>query len=304
MKVEQLIVQYLYNNKKVTIQDIGSFTLSPDVVIPTDKDKESGLPEGSIHFEFNSKAEKEEGLIDFIIEHSRKIRPLATSDLESYSILSRQFLNIGKPLVIEGLGTLQKNQQGHYDFTQGHTINPKLENNPTAVKDKIQDEISFSTPPREPASGRGLMLIVVALFLLSSAAALYYFFVFNKNKDLPIEQTAILPAENDTLSNGFDTTALQKIDSLIPPAKDTVTMLPPQNKDGYTFKVVLKEYPSKEAANKAFDRLTTYGHKVILSQKDTTTYKIAIPFTSPLSDTLRAKDSLKIFFGGKPYIEL
>jgi len=50
MKVEQLIVQYLYNNKKVSIQDIGIFTLSPDVIIPTESDKETSLPLNSIHF--------------------------------------------------------------------------------------------------------------------------------------------------------------------------------------------------------------------------------------------------------------
>ena len=133
MKVEQLIVQYLYNNKKVSIQDIGIFTISPDIIMPTESDKDINLPDGSIQFEFDSKAEKEDALIDFIIQHSRKIRPLATSDLESYSILSRQFLNIGKPLIIEGLGTLQKNQQGSYDFTQGRTLNSKLEESSTTL---------------------------------------------------------------------------------------------------------------------------------------------------------------------------
>jgi hypothetical protein len=36
---------------------------------------------------------------------------------------------------------------------------------------------------------------------------------------------------------------------------------------------------------------------------DSSNYELAMPFKTPLSDTLRAKDSLKIFFGGAPYVK-
>ena len=305
MKVEQLIVQYLYNNKKVSIQDIGIFTISPDIIMPTESDKDINLPDGSIQFEFDSKAEKEDALIDFIIQHSRKIRPLATSDLESYSILSRQFLNIGKPLIIEGLGTLQKNQQGSYDFTQGRTLNPKLEENTVIIKEKIDEEISFSTPSKPANSNKGIMWLIVTLFLLSIAGALYYFLVYNKEKELRLEQTKVIEPVEEPMVNAIDTSnsLLLKTDSLNMIAKiDSAIITTP--KDGYSFKIVLKEYPTKAAVDRAFIKLTSYGHKLIVSQKDSTTYKLLMPFTGPISDTLRAKDSLKIFFFGKPYVEL
>ena len=111
MKLEQLIVQYLYNSKKVSIENIGTFTITPNVSIPIDLDKDSALPEGAIQFDYNNKQDKDKGLIEFIVQQSHKILPLATSDLESYSLLANQFLNLGKPLVIEGIGTLQKNQE-------------------------------------------------------------------------------------------------------------------------------------------------------------------------------------------------
>jgi len=103
MKIEQLVVQYLYKHKQVSIQDIGQFSIGTNVIIPTEGDKDYSLPEGAIHFEFDKNAPADEGLIDFIKEQSGKIRSLAASDLESYSILTRQFLNIGKPLYIEAL---------------------------------------------------------------------------------------------------------------------------------------------------------------------------------------------------------
>ena len=93
MKIEQLIVQHLYNSKKVTLQDIGTFTLSPDVVMPADNDKESSMPENAVRFEYNKKAVQDDELISYIVAQTRKIKPLATSDLESYSLLAKQFLN-------------------------------------------------------------------------------------------------------------------------------------------------------------------------------------------------------------------
>lgn len=294
MKLEQLIVQYLYSNKKVSIQDIGTFTISPDVIIPAENEKETALPENAIQFEFNAKELKDDGLIDYIINQSRKIRPLASADLESYSLLSRQFLNIGKPMIIEGIGTLQKNQQGSYEFAQGQTVNPKMTSNPVTIKENVQDEISFSTPAKEPSSGKGIMLLAIAIFLLITAGALYYFFVL-KNSDLPEEQTELIIPAADSIENTMDTTALLQ--------KDTTLGVNPIV-DSSTFKIVIKNYPSKEAANKAFERLSKYGHKLIVTTKDSVTYQLKMSFTTPLSDTLRAKDSLRIFFGGKPYIEL
>lgn len=299
MKVEQLMVQYLYQNKRVTLQDVGTFTIAPGFDIMPDNDKEVTLPEGAIQFEYNSKAPQDEGLIDFVVQHSRKIKPLATSDLESYSILSRQFLNIGKPLIIEGLGILQKNQKGTYDFHQGHTITSKMEAAPVAMKEKQQEEISFTTKPREHASSKNWMVAALVIFVLCTAGAVYYFMV-QGDKEEPVNQNSLLLTDTGSL-NVKDTSMLVAKDTTF--KKDSLPAVTAPASDGYSFKVVLKEYPSKPAADNAFEKLTSYGHKLLLTQKDSTLYKISMPFTTPLSDTLRVKDSLRRFFGGKPYIE-
>ncbi len=304
MKLEQLIVQYLYNNKTVTLQDIGTFTLSPNVVIPADSEKETNLPIGAIEFDYNNKAGKDEGLIDFIVQQSRKIKPLATSDLESYSLLSRQFLNIGKPMIIEGIGTLQKSQQDIYEFTQGHTINPKLENQPVTIREKAQDEISFSTPAREASSSKPAMMVLLVLIILGTAAAIYYFLVYDKNQEVPVQTEALVPVQ--------DTSAVQIDSSMLKLDSATTATTTKRAMDGltdaagvpYSFAIVFKEYPTKVAADKGLARYASFGHKVLLSQKDSVTYKLSIPFTTPLADTARVRDSLQVFFGGKPYVEL
>ena len=197
-------------------------------------------------------------------------------------------------MIIEGIGTILKTQQGTYEFEQGQTVNPKMTNNPVTIRENIQDEISFSTPAKEPSSAKGIMLLVIVIFLLGIAGALYYFFVY-KNTEVLADQTEITVPTADTVENLIDTTALLQ--------KDTTLIVIPLA-DSSTFKIILKNYPSKEAAYNAFERLSKYGHKLMVTTKDSITYKLMMSFTTPLSDTSRAKDSLRIFFGGKPSVEL
>jgi hypothetical protein len=292
MKVEQLVVQYLYNHKKVTLQDIGSFTIAPEVVIPAENEKDAQLPLNAISFEYDPKAKQDDGLVDFIVQQTRKIKPLATSDLESYSILSRQFLNIGKPLHIEGLGTLLKKQNGSYEFAQGITVNPRLGAAPMQMKEKQQDEIDFSSPEKPRSSKKGWLLLIVLLVLAGIGFSIYYLYNKQKNdtsieKVEPVQDTSTLVVPVIT-----DTTKKITVDSTAAPSSD-----------GYSFKVVIKEYATKAAADKAYKRLTDYGHTLVLSPLDSVRYKIAIPFNTPLSDTTRAKDSLSKFFQSKAYID-
>ena len=259
MKIEQLIVQYLYNNKTVTLQDIGSFTISPDIIIPADNDKQEVLPDGAISYEYNPKAKMDEGLVEFVMQQTRKIRPLAASDLESYSILSKQFLNIGKPMIIEGLGTLLKNQFGEYVFNQSHLSNSRLEPAAQPIKEKIDEDISFSSPGAKQSSKKGLAITLSIILIGLIVGALYYFL---KKEDTAVQKTEPVTntvSETPIINNNTDTT---KKDSTVKPVADSTKQIAKVN-DGYTFKVVIKEYPTRAAAQKAYTRLTNYGHTII-----------------------------------------
>jgi len=150
MKLELLVALHLYQYKKVTLPNIGSFTLSIDIEINPEEAKSIALPAQAISFEYNPYALQEDTLVELIMKQTRKIKPLAESDLESFCILSRQFLNIGKPLELPGIGLLQKNQAGIYEFIQGESTIHTFEDSPTNIKEKPSDnqKINFSTPPR------------------------------------------------------------------------------------------------------------------------------------------------------------
>lgn len=311
MKIENFIVQYLYEAKKVTLEQIGSFFLQTDIAAGAEPDKETPLPPDAIRFEFDRNATQDDGLINYIVSQTRKIKPLASSDLESYSILARQFLNIGKPLVIEGLGTLLKNQEGNYVFTQGAYVNTKIDLNGQApLREKASEEISFSTPEKKKSQRVNPWLFVALFSVLAAAGAVAYYFFTKENTEKPLVETPVVSTDTatktaplpDSLKQATlapDSTLMKRADSASLTRHDTSATA-----DNYNFKVVIKEYPNKLMAEKAFNRLSGYGHKLLLLPIDSVKYKLAIPFNTPVSDTLRAKDSLRIFFNSRTYVEL
>jgi hypothetical protein len=298
VKLDNLIVQHLYNSKKVSLMGIGNFHLDPSVALPSESDKDYVMPENAISFEYDLKAPEDGGLSNFVGEKTRKIKPLATSDLESYSILAKQFLNIGKPLVIEGIGTIQKNQAGIYEFRPGNFIAPRVADVPKQLVEKAEDsKVSFESEKAVKTNKRGLMIVLALLLTAIVGAAMYYFLVHNNETSTePVnEQTEVVA----------DTASLATTDSAQKTTTDSTALQPPPvetKTDSNNFRIVLKEYNNAIAANKAYGKLSSYGHKLELITTDSTNFKIAMPFTLPLSDTTRTRDSLRKFFGGSPYI--
>lgn len=287
------------------IQGIGIFKLKPEVILPTEGDKDFSIPSDAFSFEYNLKTPEDEGLINFIVQQTRKIKPLATSDLESYSILSKQFLNLGKPLLIEGVGTIQINQKGNYEFIPGQFITPKIDDIPKQLREKRDENVSFQSEAIINNSRRNLLIGLSIAGIILAGLAFYYFLVLNKsnNKDIS-DQTIII---NDTPNKETSKAITLKIDTTLKNKTGNLDSIPTPltvKTDSSSFKIILKEYTSLQSVQKAFFRLTNYGHKVIIIKIDSANFKLAIPFKLPLADTLRVKDSIRIFFGGKPYVQL
>lgn len=302
MKIEHLLVQHLYQSKKVTLQGIGTLKLNPAVILPAPNDKDFTMPENAFEFEYNLKAVEDEALINYIVLHTNKILPLASADLDSYIMLAKQFLNIGKPLVIEGVGTIQKNQAGAYQFVPGHFITPRIDDIPKQPREKRDESVSFESEARTNNSSRNLMIGLVLLIVVLGGLGIYYWLA-NRDTTPTIQEPV---ASKETPLTDTAKTDTSKKDTVAKTAIDTFAIRPvPSIKtDSNTFKIVLKDYPNADAVNKAYKRLSTYGHKLVIMRPDSFTYQLAMPFKTALSDTSRAKDSLRTFFGGKPYVKL
>ncbi|MBK8520025.1 MAG: hypothetical protein IPL54_03815 [Chitinophagaceae bacterium] len=233
MKIEQLLVQHFYNNREVTLQGMGTFILSPDFVMPKENDKDAEIPENAISFQYNPKAVADEALIDFIVQQTRKMKSLAAADLDSYLVLGKQFLNIGKPFKVDGMGMLVKNQQGELEFTKGYTFHAKLENTPAALKEaRVNPEISFASESKktEGNSKTGLLIAGLIIGLGLIGTVVWYFFIRNTK---PAAEPTTVEVKADTINNNI-------------PPPDTVAIkitAPLAAADGYTFKVVFCKQP-------------------------------------------------------------
>jgi hypothetical protein len=306
MRIEPLLVQHFYNTKQVSLQGVGTFRLSPDFVMPAATDKEMVMPTDTISFEYNLKTPQDEALIDYIVQQTRKIRPLAASDLESYTMLGSQFLNIGKPFIIEGIGMLEKNQPGAYQFfQQGQFITTKPDEVQAPLREKSEEAVSFSGNTR-PTVNKKKVVTVIGVLAVTALAAIgaWFFLIKEKPPTTPVVKTEPAPVITPVTSTA-DTIKTDTAKAALPVRPDSLSLKPVINTGNYTFKVVIKNYNSLATAQKAYNRLTSYGYQLLLYTTDSITYKVAMPFTRPLSDTLYTKDSVrKSLFGGNPYIEL
>lgn len=297
MKIEQALVYYLLKTKQLTLQGIGTFRLDASVPEYVDSDKPVFIPENAITFHYDPKVTEDEGLVDFIVEHTNKIKPLAASDLDSFLSLARQFLNIGKPLTLQNIGTLEKLNSGILAFKPGQLIAQKIEPNRVRNEEsegEQQEENLFNDyqKARKSNSGAKLLFIFLILVVLGFIGWAVWHFGFDK-KDTPENLTSteqIVPLKDSAF----------KSDSAII-AESQIAQK--NSADSISFNIVINEYPSKPAAEWRMKKLKGHQRDVILYTNDSVTYKIAEPFKLPLSDTTRILDSLKRFYS-KAYVEV
>jgi hypothetical protein len=305
LKTAQLIVRHLYGSKKVTLQGIGTIRLDPSVALPDPADRHFQFPAQAISFEPDSRAPEDEDLVRFIMEQTRKIRPLASSDLESYTLLAKQFLHIGKPVIIEGAGTILRSQTGEYTFTSGSYLPPRSEEISRPLTDTTGSDISVQTNRKSNQSSKLIFILLMAGVLAGGGYAAYRYLNKAGEKQVTENKAAAIPEnkENPVPEIPVQTQPTDSTASLN--KTDTARIAPATFADSTTFFIVIKEYRSFPEADKRYKMLSRYGHRLLLSSNaDSSIFQLQMPFTRALSDTLRMRDSLRIFFGGTPFVLL
>ncbi len=294
MKIEQLLVHYLLKTKELTLQSIGTFRLNASIPESSDSDKPVVIPENAVSFHYDPRTKEDENLINYIVEHTNKIKPLAASDLDSFLSLGRQFLNIGKPFTLYNLGTLEKTNSGELVFKAGQLIAEKIE--PHKLKTEESDITSeeenlfndYQQPPRSNSLPKIILSLLVLLILAAIIWAVWHFAFSKKN-------------ETESMNNTESIVPLTDSSNLL---KDSSLASRPQNdsslgkavSDTFTFKVVVNQYYTLDAAQARLAKLKTFNRNVIMYTTDSSKYKIAEPFKLPLSDTTRVLDSLKRYY--------
>ena len=140
MKLAPLLVQYLYTHKRLDLPGIGTFLITETVYTEPEKhkhDKQAGHQ--SISFESNTSIKESPDLVQYIADHTDKIKALALADLESHLELALQFLNIGNPFLFEGIGILEKIKPGEFTFIPGQWMKEKTKEYLSREKTDIPD---------------------------------------------------------------------------------------------------------------------------------------------------------------------
>lgn len=285
MKISPLLAQFLINNKQLSLAGLGRFILDDS---------------GGIIFQHDAYVKEDAELVKFIAENTGKMKSLVASDLDSNLELARQFLNIGKPYLFEGIGTLSKNKYGTIEFVQSNTSTEKNKENTGDNRDKTSttensftdyEEMFSPRKPKGPATKKIVTWLVAIAGLSLAVFGGYLVYSKTKNKKEPIVQKeeikpVILP---DSLPKTKDTTIL------IPKPVDTSGM--------YRFVI------EKAARQRAFFRYNYLKENLIdvkMDTKDSVLFNLYFLLPATPADTARKRDSLQRLYStrGKTVVEL
>ena len=282
MTFEQLLVKYLYQHKKVSLQGFGTVTLNSNVPDIELIHKNRQIPIEGVIFDPNIKATTDENFVLFFSQQRGKIRPLAESDIESHLQLAKQLMNIGKPYEVEGLGifAMQKDgsvvlQPGQYAVTFADNAGPARLKERTEQQEKTEAEASGS------AIGSGARKVLIAAAILLGVLVIGWF-IWSKMVNKPSENTASGVPASDTAQS---VKLLQ--DSLATPPVSTEP-LP-------VWRAYFRSFTGKEHLPNMV-RLYQKYDSVKIETADSTTFRMYVVFQSLVADTAFKADSLNKLF--------
>lgn len=306
MKIQDILSQFLYKEKSLTLPGLGRFDLDPSVNVY--ELKEEGWPSNTISFTSDRYAPLPDELLQFLVQQTGKMKPLAISDLESYISSGLQLLNIGKPFPIKGIGSLTKTRDENFQFEQGSPALEKIDSiNTDHVRDRTivgngEEVIDFSQEVRK-SSKKPIIIFgsLVAILLVGWAVYLA----------LPKTKTAVEEPILNEQQAAIDTSApaIDTVGMLTDTAKavsvDTTTATPPpapvQNAAGSaSFQLVVDQHKNKAAADRRAEALKVRGFDVSVNQKDSSTYRVVLQVNRPVADSAYVMDSLRKYYLWKP----
>lgn len=302
MKLPLLFSQYLYQHKLLNLPGIGSFELDPSVAIPDPADKNTADFKKFIRFIQKPVLKPDDEFIDFIRVNTGKIRPLAESDVDSFLDEGRLLLNIGKPFFITGIGTLQKNRAGLYEFSPGEPTVERLEGEGHGEK-IVRKRSAFDSgySQLEPESNILRKLLIAGGIIVGLTAIVWGGYILYNNNVEPqtTEQTTSSKTQDSTLGSVPPTDSLVS-DSSAAAARDSITAPAPQlTADPGSYKFVLETTSSKNRAMKRMAVLNTVSPRMKMETGDSAFFKIFVMLPASAADTNRIKDSLNSWYWGR-----
>ena len=285
MKISPLLAQFLFANKQLSLAGLGRFILDES---------------GGIIFHHDAYVKEDAELVSFIAENTGKMKSLVASDLDSNLELARQFLNIGKPYLFEGIGTLSKNKFGTIEFFQSNSPQEKNQENTGEGRDKTSttensftgyEEMFSPKKPGAPASKRIVTWFIALAGLSLAVFGGYIVYTKAKNKkESIVKQEEIKPVI---------------LPDSLPKTKDTTSIITKPLETSGVYRFVI-ETAARPRAFFRFNHLRENLIDVKMDTKDSVLYKLYFLLPATPADTASKRDSLQRLYGtrSKTVVEL
>jgi len=284
VKLSPLLSQFLFSNKLLPLSGIGRFKLD-----------DSGI----LTFEQDASVKEDISLVNYIAEQTGKMKSLVSADLDSYLELARQFLNIGKPYLFEGIGTLSKNKFGIYDFTQINSAAEKKENAgqgrdiTSTTENSFTDYEEMFSPKRPKALTVKKVTTWVIAFAGLSLAVFGGYLVYTKTKN---KKTSPANTTGEVIKKELRSDAANVKDSMGQRIRNIVAPSAPADSAGNIYRFVIEKAARLRAFSR-YNRLRYDSIKVQMDTKDSLLFTLYFPLRSLPADTTRKKDSLQRLYG-------
>ena len=302
MKLAPILAEYLYQNKRLELPGIGIFHLNSALIAEEAGDKQIKFTgESPISFEANPLIKDSPELINFISAQTGKMKALAAADLDSHLELAQQFINIGKPFLFEGIGSLIKSKSGQYEFSSAHITNEKIKeykgkeiNLTSSTEDSFTEYNNIFSPKKIKLNWQ--KPAVFFLILIGIGLAIWGGYAVYK-KRVSKNNTATVPEKNEPPISKADTvTITKKIDS-------AVVEKPKDQSNNFKFVV---EVAPKQRGLYRYDMLKGFGLNIQMETKDSVDFKLFFLLPAEAKDTTRIIDSLRNLYTpywGKAFVE-
>lgn len=310
--------QYLYQTRKLDLPGIGSFTLDADAVVPVESDRVGQVAATGIRFRNQVIPAADDGLVNFIKEHTGKMKSLAAADLDFFLTTGRQLLNIGKPFYLDGIGTLIKNKEGGFEFAPGDYLVARLDEPGPERRPAGYDEPAREREAPRNSGKQGLLLVLIIAGLVVIGWGGYYLYKRNSFSE-PAEKQAVVLTDSttsgsgnvpDTTSKAADTLSKAMVKDSAKPAAtvpaaasqglpaptatasaSTIAALPPPP-GAKMYRFVILSTDNKHHALRRFNQLLGYQLNIKMDQKDSSWFKLYFPIAALPKDTAYIRDSL------------
>ena len=288
MNFDKYFSSYLYKHQIVAIPTIGEFTLDKAIQANEAKDGEEFFPTEGISFTYNKYATVEPVFVKFIKELLPKPISLIESDIEDYALQITDWLNIGKPYTINGIGTLTKLHDGAIEFSVGK---PKIENISDIVASIAQKENTYESLVAKNKKSvelnlKKLLAIFGSLILLAIVVWLGIFLY--KKRFVHATKPVVVDTVKAPVRNPIQTT--------LQPHKESTTNIVTTDTVRYKMYFLASKY--KEKADKLFEYWSKLEkiNRDELIVNDTMRYRLFFYKKAVPKDTAILKDKLAIYF--------